>query len=240
LTAAGSYFFSSMTARRMLESLRAAIRRCSRSDHSLIEPVPSRVPPLLLGAMELFPPQSSPLTEVNRFSKRNRMRILLLILLFGSTALAQGLSSSLIGPCGSGSANFKVKLGDGQHVPAQPAPGKALVYFIHDAGTSAVFAYPTTKLAVDGAWVGANHSNSYFSVSVDPGEHHVCATLQSSLVENRAEFAHFQAEAGKVYYYRTRLVMSRAVEMLDLDPIDSDEGQYLIQSYPLSIFRQTK
>ena len=168
------------------------------------------------------------------------MRILLFILLFATTAFAEDLPSSPIAPCGAGSANFKVKLDDSQHTPAQPSPGKALVYFIHDAGTSAVLAYPTTKLAVDGTWVGANHSNSYFSVSVDPGEHHVCATLQSSLVGNRSEFAHFQAEAGKAYYYRTRLVMSREVELLDLDLIDSDEGRYLIQSYPLSISRQTK
>src|ERR1700753_3007684 len=162
------------------------------------------------------------------------MRILPVFLLFAATAVAEDLSSRPITPCGGGSANFKVKLDDSQHAPAQPAPGKALVYFIHDAGTSVVLAYPTTKLAVDGAWAGANHSNSYFSISVDPGEHHVCATLQSSLVGNRAEFAHFQAEAGKVYYYRTRLVMSREVELLDLDLIDSDEGRYLIQSYPLS------
>ena len=50
------------------------------------------------------------------------------------------------------------------------------------------------KLAVDGAWVGANHGNSYFSVSVEPGEHHVCVTLQSSLVAQRVELAHFTAE----------------------------------------------
>ncbi len=168
------------------------------------------------------------------------MRLLLVTLLFATTAFAEELSSNPIAPCGSGSANFKVSLDNSPHPAAQPSPEKALVYFIHDAGTSAVLAYPTTKLAVDGAWVGANHSNSYFSISIDPGEHHVCATLQSRLFANRAEFAHFHAEAGKVYYYRTRIVMSGQVELLDLDLIDSDQGKYLTQSYPLSTSKPTK
>jgi hypothetical protein len=66
----------------------------------------------------------------------------------------------------------------------------------------------------------------------------MCApTLQTSLVyDKRTELAHFRAEAGKVYYYRTRLVMSRAVELLELDPIDSDQGRYLVASLPAERF----
>ena len=104
-----------------------------------------------------------------------------------------------------------------------------------DAGTEELLAYPTTKMGMDGRWLGANHGDSYFYVSVEPGEHHMCADLQTSLYEDRTEFAHFRAEAGKVYYYRTRLVMSRSVELLELDPIDSDQGRYLIESFPLSV-----
>lgn len=68
----------------------------------------------------------------------------------------------------------------------------------------------------------------------------MCATLQSSLVEDRVELAHFLAEAGKVYYYRTRLVLSGSVELLELESIDSDQGQYLLGSYPLSISKLKK
>jgi hypothetical protein len=93
---------------------------------------------------------------------------------------------------------------------------------------------------MDGAWVGANHGDSWFAVSVAPGEHHLCATLQSSFVNQRMELAHLQAEAGKVYYYRTRLVMSGTVELLDFDPIDSDQGRYLIASLPLSVSHPKK
>jgi hypothetical protein len=68
----------------------------------------------------------------------------------------------------------------------------------------------------------------------------VCVTLQSSLVAQRVELAHFTAEAEKVYYYRTQLVTSRSVELLELEPIDSDQGKYLIGTFPLSVSQPKK
>jgi len=156
-------------------------------------------------------------------------------MLFAVSAFAQLPSAASTAVCGPETVSFKVKLDESQHTLAQPDPGKARVYFLQDAGTSHTIGYPTVKIAMDGAWLGANHGNSYFSVSVEPGEHHVCVTLQSSLVAQRVELAHFTAEAEKVYYYRTRLVMSRSVELLELDRIDSDQGKYLIATFPLSV-----
>jgi hypothetical protein len=169
------------------------------------------------------------------------MRIALIAFMFASSALAQVPTSAPTSACGPGNVSFKVKLDDSHQTEAQLEAGKALVYFIHDAGSAqALFAYPTTKVGVDGVWAGANHGDSYFAVSVEPGEHHVCATLQSSLYDSRAEFAHFSAEAGKVYYFRSRLITSRSVELLELDPIDSDQGKYLTTMYPLSISQPKK
>jgi hypothetical protein len=168
------------------------------------------------------------------------MKVALIALLFAASAFAQAPIDSAASACGPDRVDFRVKLDKSQHAPAQPVPGKALIYFIHDSGTSVVFAYPTTRVGVDGSWVGANHGDSYFPVSIEPGEHHVCADLQTSLYEDRTEFAHFRADAGKVYYYRTRLVMSRSVELLELDPIDSDQGRYLIESFPLSVSKPKK
>ena len=142
------------------------------------------------------------------------MKTALILFCLAATAFAQKPAGTVPVACGRNEVDFKVKLNDPAVAVAQPAPGKALVYFIHDAGSGMVLAYPTMKMGVDGAWVGANHGNSWFSVNLDPGEHHVCATLQSSLVADRAEFVHFRAEAGQVYYYRTRLVMSKEVELL--------------------------
>ena len=163
------------------------------------------------------------------------MKVALVALLFAASALAQTPSAVLPPSCGTIRADFKVKLDDTQHTVAQPEAGRARIYFIHDSGSSLFFAYPTTKIGMDGVWVGANHNDSYFSVSVAPGEHHLCAILQSSLVGGRKELAHLTAEAGKTYFYRTRLVMSKEVELLELEPFDSDQAMYLIASYPLSI-----
>jgi hypothetical protein len=169
------------------------------------------------------------------------MKIALIVLFCAASAMAQTEPAAPTSACGPGNVSFKVKLDDSGKTTAQIGPGKALVYFIHDAGSSQpLFSYPTTKVGVDGAWAGANHGDSYFPVFVEPGEHHMCADLQSSIYNPRAEFTHFTAEAGKVYYFRTRLVTSRSVELLELEPIDSDQGKYLIAMYPLSISQPKK
>ena len=92
------------------------------------------------------------------------------------------------------------------------------------------------NVAMDGAWVGANHTNSYFSVSVEPGEHHACVIMQYLRMSQHAELAHFTAEAEKAYYYRTRLIPGGVgVELIELSAIDSDQGKYLVATFPLSI-----
>jgi hypothetical protein len=177
------------------------------------------------------------------------MKVALAIFFFAASALSQqkvrfGQPTANASPaCGPARASFKVKVDDTQHVLAPPEAGKARIYFIHEAGipfNRLTLGYPTSKFAIDGVWVGADHGDSYFSASVDPGEHHLCATLQSSLVDDRVELTHFVVEAGKVYFYRTRLVLSGSVELLELEPIDSDQGQYLVGFYPLSISKLKK
>lgn len=163
------------------------------------------------------------------------MKIFVLVMLFAASAFDQSPAETSTAACGPENVGFKLKLDEPRHALAQPDQGKAWVYFFHDAGTGSTIGYPTVKMAMDGAWAGANHGNSYFSIAVEPGEHHVCVTLQSSLVAQRVELAHFEAEAGKVYYYRTPLVMSRAVELSELDAIDSDQGKYLVASTAPSV-----
>jgi hypothetical protein len=158
-----------------------------------------------------------------------------LVLLLAASAFGQVAPVASTAACGRDNVSFKVKLDDSQHTLTQPDAGKALVYFFHDAGTNNTLGYPTVKVGMDGAWVGAQHGNSYFSEAVEAGDHHVCIMLQSSLVAQRFELAHFTAEPGATYYYRTRLVMSRSVELLELDAIDSDQGRYLVASVPLAV-----
>ncbi len=167
------------------------------------------------------------------------MRIFVLAMLLAVPVLAQP-SPIPTAACGPDGVNFNVKRDGPPHTLAQPDPGKARIYFFHDAGGASILGYPTVRIAVDGTWAGANHGNSYFSVSVDPGEHHVCVNLQSSLVARRVELAHFTAEAGNIYYYRTRLVVSRSVELLVLEPIDSDQGNYLVETVALAVSKAKK
>jgi hypothetical protein len=178
------------------------------------------------------------------------MKVAFAIFLFAASALCQqktrfGQPGALPSPaaCGPAETSFKVKLDDSQHDLVPPEDGKVRIYFIHEAGlpfTRLTLGYPTLKFAVDGVWTGADHGDSWFSASLDPGEHHLCATLQSSLVDHRVELKRFVAEAGKSYYYRTRLVLSGAVELLELEPIDSEQGEYLISRYPFSISKPKK
>jgi hypothetical protein len=172
-------------------------------------------------------------TAMNRFTP-GVFRLLSAVALL-STLAPLALAQQFPAACGPGNVGYSVKLNKNPPAPAPPPPGKALVYFIHDGWDGVLFAYPTTLMGLDGAWVGANHGDSYFSVPVDPGEHHVCATLQTSIMYSRVELAHFTAEAGKTYFFRTRLLLSRSIEILQLEPLDSDQGIYLSGSYRLSV-----
>jgi Protein of unknown function (DUF2846) len=167
------------------------------------------------------------------------MKIALVALLFAASALAQGPPAALPAACGPASVNFKVNLNADRHTRGQPEAGKALVYFIQDDGLAGEHQHYTMKIGLDGAWVGAYKNNSYIDVSIEPGEHHVCANVQSnSWFGQLVALAHFTAEPGKVYYFRTRFpagIPGSADPLAHLNPIDSDEAKYLIVTYPRSV-----
>jgi hypothetical protein len=85
--------------------------------------------------------------------------------------------------CGPAKAEFDVKTDKNQHSAAQPESGKALVYVIEDVTNphAMTFGTVTTRVGLDGNWVGANHGQSYISFAAEPGEHRVCVDWQSSL-----------------------------------------------------------
>jgi hypothetical protein len=164
------------------------------------------------------------------------MKAALLVFALATVAWPQN-PNAFPSSCGDGT-NFKVKLQSAPPAQVLPPAGKAQVVFIHDTGDvsgSGLLWYPTSRYALDGAWAGANHGSSWFAVPIAPGEHHVCTDLQTSVAGQRTELAHFTAVAGQTYYFRTRLILSRAVELLDLEQIDSDQGAYLTRIYLLSI-----
>lgn len=175
--------------------------------------------------------------------------IVAVVLLFGATSVAQDQAAIRHARAGCGSRNvqFDVKTDKSHHPMAQPAPDKAQAYVVENLRAGCFLCDTTTRIGLDGAWVGATKGNSYFFFSVEPGEHHLCAGLQS--VPSSSEttcLASFTAEAGKIYYFRVRLTDQNNSGKggvnwaLDLEPIDGDQGQFLIASYGFSTYRQRK
>jgi len=166
------------------------------------------------------------------------MRMVLMILLFGASTFAQNAPPVAAGAVCSNLPNtiFDVKTDNGEHA-AQPAAGKALVYFLQDDTNYISRPRPTTRLAMDGAWVGATHSDSYFYFSVEPGEHHLCAGWQAGGLQPTAGVAaaHFTAVAGHVYYFRVQNgSLQDHSTTIELGRVDSDEAQLLINRYAFS------
>jgi len=173
------------------------------------------------------------------------MKLVLAVLLFASPAFAQNkvAAADAMGSCGPREVHFDVKADKSQHAVTEVADGKALVYVIETQkrdNNLCLGCHVTTKIGVDGKWVGANRGDSFLSFSVDPGEHHLCINWQSSFdaLAKIAAFANFNAEPGKVYFFRVRVVAVHDREgSIDVESINPDEGRYLVSSSPLSLPR---
>jgi hypothetical protein len=135
--------------------------------------------------------------------------------------------------CGPERANFAVTR---DAVPAGPVSAptdKALVYVIEAMPRIPIV---TTKvnIGVDGRWVGATEAEGFLNVSLDPGEHHLCAIYQGHAAGMDAEgqtlLLRLNVEAGKTYYLRYHGVFLKdAGTIAFFEPVDADEGQLLLQ-----------
>jgi hypothetical protein len=131
---------------------------------------------------------------------------------------------------------------------AQPEAGKGLVYVVEEFDKLPTqIARPTLRVGVDGKWVGADKGNSYISFSVDPGEHHLCTNWQSHLkqLSNEAAFTSFTTDSGKIYFFRARITehggsIGGSTFTLDLEPVNEDQGKYLVASSALSASKPKK
>jgi hypothetical protein len=187
------------------------------------------------------------------------MKAALVLILFAASAFTHAVAqdqpalAAAEAACGPKEIKFDVKQDGTQHPNPQPEPGKALVYVVEDLGqcsqctghgnqffTSVSLAL--TKVGMDGAWVGANHGSSYFFFAADPGEHHLCINWQSTLeVRSRAfAMANFTAEEGKIYYFRARVFPGHDDYSFDLDPVNSDQGKFLVASSVFSVSHPKK
>src|SRR5215472_2801226 len=156
------------------------------------------------------------------------MKTIAAIVLLSCCALAQdktAISRAEEG-CGPQDAKYEVKTDESQHPTPTPEHGKALIYFVADGHLTSIFGF-------DGKWVGAVSGGKYFFVLIDPGEHHVCAMLQSLYGERgpRVSVHSLKAEPGGTYYFRTQMVgiTTGIVQhgfVLRLDQLDPDQGRW--------------
>jgi hypothetical protein len=168
------------------------------------------------------------------------MKTVLAVLVFLSATFVfaedQEAAARVAAGCGPNEVQFDVKTDKKQHPMGQADAGKALVYVFNDTIDDNAKLHVgglTTRVGLDGAWVGANDFKSYFFFSVEPGDHRLC-TSQRSVLKSRtrtSSAASLTTEAGKIYYYRTRTpehpVPQETVELVKVDPA---EAQLLIAS----------
>ncbi len=162
-------------------------------------------------------------------------------------------ATTLPDACGDDKVQFDVKTQKNQPAPAPPTVGIAQIVFVGlvDPGPGGCLGCTfSPRVGIDGSWVGATKGNSYFSVDVDPGEHHLCTAWKSVLAKKGKNVGvdSFKAEAGKVYYYQVRIrsveggvigtsggpVSSTFEWVLDLAPLSDDEGKYLVKTSALA------
>ncbi len=152
-------------------------------------------------------------------------------------------ATTLPDSCGSDAVRFDVKTQKKQPPPAPPDADKAQIAFIENFDSGEGFCIDckvATRVAVDGQWVGADNGNSYFVYNVAPGDHHLCVDWQSVMPNMRRKVGLLELNAapGQVYYVEIKVkrIVSQSVtdERLALEPMDTDQGKYLVKIDPLA------
>ena len=85
----------------------------------------------------------------------------------------------------------------------------------------------STLLGADGKWLGALKRGTYFSASVDAGEHHLCARAHIGLW-NHLSLRKLNAEAGETYSFVARFVNEVSYNEFAISQVDPDQGRYLV------------
>jgi len=172
-----------------------------------------------------------------------------LALVLAAPAFAQNQAADLrtAAGCGPTKTRFDVKTDKNQHAVTQPESGKALVYVIVEEKSdphAMQIGDVTTRVGLDGNWVGANHGRSYVSFAVEPGEHRVCTDWQSSFkaVQKLSGAADLTAEAGRTYYYRMEVTIpwKDHAAQVRLKAVDEAEGLLLVSKSASSTWKVKK
>jgi len=165
-----------------------------------------------------------------------RLCAMLSALLPGAAAHAagqQGTVNPMSAACGPDRANFTVTKDAVQPGPARVPKDKAMVYVI-EAMPKVPIVTTKVNIGLDGRWIGATQAEGFLNVVLDPGVHHMCAVYQGHAEgmdeEGRTLLLHLNVEAGKTYYLRYHaLFLKDDPGIAFFEPVDADEGQFLLQ-----------
>jgi hypothetical protein len=150
---------------------------------------------------------------------------------FGQDKAAISLAEAA---CGPRDAKFYVKT-ESQHPAPEPENGKATMYVV--GGQGGVISF-----GMDGKWAGATEGRTYFFVSVDPGEHHLCAMTHTGKIGSPWVSLHsLKVEAGITYYFFPHFTAAPlSFGEFVLEQVDPDQGKYNVANAKFSSSHQTK
>lgn len=126
-------------------------------------------------------------------------------------------------------------------VPAQIPPGMARVYVITYALGSTFSHTPSTRIGMDGQWIGQSRPYGHIAIDVPPGVHRFCAVMPphgsvpiSILLMtnmhggNQVALNWIDARAGQTYYLLSRTAGANIYA--SLDRVDANEAQMFLEA----------
>ena len=128
--------------------------------------------------------------------------------------------------CGPREVQFDITADKSQHPTPTPENGKALIYVVQENLGS-------TRVGADGKWLGGLQREGYFSVSIAPGEHHLCAIAHIGLLSH-VSLHQLNVKAGETYYFLVHPVESVTSNNFAITQVDPDEGRYAVAKAKLN------
>jgi hypothetical protein len=153
----------------------------------------------------------------------------------------QSFAAPPLAACGDEKVSFDVDRGEVKDQTAQPESGKATLYIVElfNLRDKGKLGRPTLKHGLDGHWIGATQGFTYVTASIDPGEHHLCSRWQSHFgkLSDQVSLYNFTAEPDKTYYVRAHISVmgDNDVLSMDLEPVSTDEGRFLVSEAARSL-----
>jgi len=186
-----------------------------------------------------------------------RLFALFICLSFATTAVAK--ETELPDSCGDPNTKFDVTTQKSTAALPAPDTGKALIVFLEPNEEACLGCY-TQRFAMDGQWVGATKKHSYFSLQVEPGQHHFCST---GVMRNTIAIRSFEVKTGGTYFLQARWIPNRpgagsayggpmteeehdsqvvpggkSALLYGMSLLDEEKGRYIIKSYEAAEFKK--